>query len=287
MKLIWKRVIALLMVCLMTLPALAEEIVQDSEKGHWSYKTDDLTIEINRRKDDTPRVWYEAEIWASEKEPLTSYIAPAKKVATKLVNPRSFAKENKIVLAITDDFCGYRFRNKHTPGIVIRNGEVLGKKTRNSKKNRGWPNLDTLAVMEDGSMKAAICDAYTAEEYLQMGARDVFSFGPVLLSDGIITDYVLDKKYYPYHEPRLAIGMIEPYHYMIVAVEGRDDGSKGAKLDWLAQKMQELGCTEALNLDGGGTAAMMFMGEVLNRSDKKMRSVSTLIGFGKSEQITE
>ena len=55
----------------------------------------------------------------------------------------------------------------------------------------------------------------------------------------------------------------------------------------LAQKMQELGCTEALNLDGGGTAAMMFMGEVLNRSDKKMRSVSTLIGFGKSEQITE
>lgn len=50
-------------------------------------------------------------------------------------------------------------------------------------------------------------------------------------------------------------------------------------------KIKELGCTEALNLDGGGTAALMFMGEVLNRSDKDMRSVSTLISFGQSDKV--
>ncbi|MBQ8536350.1 MAG: phosphodiester glycosidase family protein [Clostridia bacterium] len=290
-----KRFIALLMALITPLSLLpmsvwaekAEEIVQESEKGYWSYQTEGLTIVINRREDDTPRVWYEAEIWASEAEPLTSYMAPAKKAATKLVNPQSFAKENHIVLAITDDFCGYRIRNKHTIGIVIRNGQVLGKRTRNSKRNRGWPNLDTLAVLPDGSMKAAICDAYTADEYLAMGAKDVFAFGPVLLSDGQFTDYVMKDNYYPYHEPRMAIGMIEPYHYLILSVEGREDGSKGARLDWMAEKMKELGCTEALNLDGGGTAAMIFMGEVLNRSEKGMRSVSTLIGFGQSSQVSE
>ena len=134
-------------------------------------------------------------------------------------------------------------------------------------------------------MKAFISDAHTADEYLAMGARHVLSFGPMLVAQGELVDYVMSPKYYPYHEPRLAIGMIEPYHYMILAVEGREDGSKGAKLDWMAEKMKELGCTEALNLDGGGTAALMFMGEVLNRSDKDMRSVSTLIGFGQSEKV--
>jgi len=267
--------------------AAQEEIVIDEQKGYWFYQTDNLTIEINRRKDHTPRIWYEVEVWASEEEPLTSYMAPAKKKATKLVNPLSFARENHIVLAITDDFCGYRIRNKHTIGIVIRDGEVLGKKTRNSKRNRGWPNLDALAVLEDGSMKALISDAYTADEYLAMGARHVLSFGPMLVAEGELVDYVMSPKYYPYHEPRLAIGMIEPYHYMILAVEGRDEGSKGAKLDWMAEKMMALGCTEALNLDGGGTAALMFMGEVLNRSDKDMRSISTLIGFGTSEQVPQ
>jgi len=29
------------------------------------------------------------------------------------------------------------------------------------------------------------------------------------------------------------------------------------------------------------------MGEVLNRSDKDMRSISTLIGFGTSEQVPQ
>lgn len=53
----------------------------------------------------------------------------------------------------------------------------------------------------------------------------------------------------------------------------------------MAEKMQSLGCVEALNLDGGGTAAMMFMGEVLNRSNKNMRSINSLIVFGKSEKV--
>ena len=49
--------------------------------------------------------------------------------------------------------------------------------------------------------------------------------------------------------------------------------------------MIELGVVEAVNLDGGGTAALMFMGEVLNRSSRNLRSVNSLIGFGQSAQI--
>ena len=265
--------------------ALAEEIMQDPENGLWSYRKEGLSITVTRKEDDTPRVWYEAEIHASAEEPLHTYLSDGKRPGRKLVNPRTLARQNQLVLAITDDFSGYRIQNDQRVGIVIREGMVLGSKTRKSTNRQSWPNLDTLAVFADGSMKANISDAYKADEYLEMGATNVFAFGPALVMDGEIPEYILDEKYYPYHEPRMAIGMIEPYHYMIVAVEGREDGSKGARNDWMAHKMQELGCTEALNLDGGGTAVLMFMGEVLNRSPKNMRSINSLIGFGQSEAV--
>jgi len=267
-------------VFLLCAEAKGAEVIQNPEKGLWRYSAEGLSIGIVRKTDDTPRVWYETEIQASPEQPLKTCITEGNKPGCRLVNPKKLAEENRLVLAITDDYCGYRIAQDNTVGISIRNGLVLGSKTRNSSRTRGWPNLDTLAVYADGSMQAHVCDAYTAEEYLAAGAANVFAFGPVLLSQGEINADVMAEDYYPYNEPRMAIGMIEPYHYVILTAEGRTDDSVGARLSWMAEKMLELGCTEALNLDGGGTAALIFMGEVLNRSEKNMRSVNSLIGFG-------
>ncbi len=87
-----------------------------------------------------------------------------------------------------------------------------------------------------------------------------------------------DDSYYHYREPRCAIGMIEPYHYIILTVRGRANDSKGAYLGWLAEKMLELGAVEAINLDGGGTVCLVFMGELLNKKSAS-RDVSSLIVF--------
>lgn len=264
-----------------------EWIYQDEEEGIWQYATHSLSIKIIRQQDDTPLVWYETEIWASEESPLQTCLSEGTKPGRKLINPLRFSRDEKLVLAITDDFSGYRIQNNQTIGIVVRGEVILGNKTRKSENTRSWPNLDTLAVYEDGSMKVYVSDAYSAEEYIEAGATNVFAFGPMLLSNGELTSYVLDESYYPYSEPRMAIGMIEPYHYIILTVEGRTDSSIGAKLPWLAKRMKELGVVEALNLDGGGTAALIFMGEVLNRSSKNMRSVNSLISFGRSDQVPD
>lgn len=302
-----KRLLVLILTVMLSLdclPALAEDVLltedgflspewledeficADSENGLWRYVTSDLSIRIERVIDaETPRVYYVADILASPENPLQTVITPGKRPGRTLKNPQTFAIESQAVLAITDDFSGYRIQKEQRVGIVIREGYVLSKKTRNSKNVRGWPNLDTLAVYADGSMKANASDTYTADEYLADGAVNVFAFGPMLVSNGELTGFVMEEDYYPYNEPRMAIGMIEPYHYMILCVEGREDNSKGARCGWMAEKMQSLGCVEALNLDGGGTAAMMFMGEVLNRSNKNMRSINSLIVFGKSEKV--
>lgn len=304
-----KRMLALLLALLTlvsALPALAEEpdlteegflsdswpepeyLYADEEGGAWRYITPSLNIRIDRYTEtDAPLVYYVADILASAQTPLKTVMTPGNHPGRTLKNPQTFAVENQAVLAITDDFSGYRIQRNQRVGIVIREGYVLSSKTRSSKNVRSWPNLDTLAVYNDGSMKAGPSDAHTAEEYLEMGATNVFAFGPMLVTDGQLVDYVMEESYYPYNEPRIAIGMIEPYHYIILCVEGREDASKGVRPSWLAQKMLELGCVEALNLDGGGTAAMIFMGKVLNRSSKNMRSINSLIVFGQSDLVAQ
>ena len=44
---------------------------------------------------------------------------------------------------------------------------------------------------------------------------------------------------------------------MLVTVDGRTDAGDGMTIDQLAQLMIELGCVDAINLDGGGSTTMV------------------------------
>ena len=64
--------------------------------------------------------------------------------------------------------------------------------------------------------------------------------------------------------PRSAIGWSSTHFYLVV-VDGRQPGlSKGMTLAELAQFMSRLGCTEAMNLDGGKSAQMWLNGRIVN-----------------------
>ncbi len=269
----------------------AELVLEDDENGFWQYASQDLSIQIHRfreevriRKRKTIREYCVAEIYASEAQPLSAVLSqPTKKhgAGYKLVSPELLMKAHPAVFTMSDDLFGIRLQKYKYDGVVVRSGEILARKTRNSAKSRPWPNLDTMAVYADGSMKTFLCDALTPEEYLEAGAVHVFSFGPVLISGGEISPTVLDPKYYPYNYPRAALGMVEPWHYIAIAVRGRPDNRyTGVHLDWLAEKMKEYGCVEALNLDGGGTVTMAFMGKLILTGDAKLRSQGSMIAFG-------
>ena len=58
----------------------------------------------------------------------------------------------------------------------------------------------------------------------------------------------------------------------------------------LAKLMYARGCSTAMNVDGGSTAVMIFMGEKLNRTGKGTslgdpRNQHELFGIGISEQV--
>ena len=80
--------------------------------------------------------------------------------------------------------------------------------------------------------------------------------------------------------PRTAIGW-NAGNYFLVEVDGRQENlSVGMTLDELADYMARLGCEEAMNLDGGGSATLWFDGKVRNSPcDGKERPVANSLVF--------
>ena len=279
-----------------------EYLLEDEENGIWQYASKDLSIRITRvrekYKSKKIREYCVAEIWASENSPMTTISSEPKgkwPTGVNLVSPELLVEKHPCVFAMSDDYYGSRQQNilKKTsarqPGIIIRNGELRWEKTksRTSKTARQRPCLDTLAVYSDGSMKTYVSDEMTAEEYLAKGATQVFAFGPWLISEGKINqkEAVEGCGYYEQMEPLTGLGMVEPYHYIAIVLKGRPKNKyAGAHLSWLADKLLEYGCTEALNLDGGGTAVMMFNGKAVIQGQENLRSMGSMIVFGLKEQ---
>jgi hypothetical protein len=103
--------------------------------------------------------------------------------------------------------------------------------------------------------------------------------GPVVVKDGAIA--VNDKvegfpaSFSDVRHPRTAIGKSAAGDIWLVVVDGRSKISAGATLDELGQIMRNLGCTDALNLDGGGSTVMSVFGAALNRpSDGRERAIA-------------
>jgi exopolysaccharide biosynthesis protein len=99
--------------------------------------------------------------------------------------------------------------------------------------------------------------------------------GPVLVQEGKIkitneeelkfAGKVIDDKH-----PRTAMGYSKNNELIILVVEGRNPGiAEGVTLKQEAQILLDIGCYEALNLDGGGSSCLLINGkETIKVSDK-------------------
>ena len=154
-----------------------------------------------------------------------------------------------------------------------------------------WAYDEPLPVYDGGPVErpTAIypCKALEWEPYEAMGG------GPVLVRDGrMCFDYLKTSsgKYLSNSElfqtdiyasglkaPRTAVGYKADGRVVLFICDGRNSGgSAGLTLDELARVMKGLGCTDVLNLDGGGSTMMTVGNEatLLNvPSDGKQRAV--------------
>ena len=168
------------------------------------------------------------------------------------------------IFAINGDF--YNF---HSDGIVLRDGIVYRDAARRD-------NVDLLLIDEEGVMSIMKEPDAVAGDLLDAGIVNVYSFGPALVVDGVVSDAVTRKG--RANEPRCAIGMYEPGHYVAILCDGRrENWSEGCTLKYLAELFVERGVPLAYNMDGGGSATMVFAGEVVNRPSNGQRSISDIL----------
>lgn len=270
--------------------AQTEFIYADEEAGIWIYLTDVLRIHISRisaRVERRDVIWFIADIRFKSPEAFRAYSANPKSPGRGSARPEVIAKQHSMVYAQNGDLFTYRVSNKERAGIIIRNGKILHENTY-TRAHAIIPPLDELSLYPDGHIEMHTPGQMRAQDYLNKGATDVLSFGPILFKDRVKDDR-LDKSFTSL-EPRSALGVIGPGHFVGIMVEGRNKRSGGAPLRFVADRLLEAGCMEAFTLDGGQTAAMIFMGK--NVMDPgiysgyhKTRSQPDIIGIGVSEAV--
>ncbi len=272
-------------------PALAEDgylpdgaepyVYADRKQGVWTYVSHDVHVEIRQGTDrSVPHVWLEASIRVRDPACFTAAVNTREKTrtyktGTYLSMPTTIAETSGAILACSDDFFGYRMMNSQKVGVVIRNGVVWSEKTKKGS-SRVYPPLDLMAVFADGHMQTFESDAHTAQEYLDMGVVSTYAFGPILVQGG---EVCADLKNWNSKDraPRMAIGITADGTVKMLDVLGRRKDAVGVTFPWLAEKMLSIGCVEALNLDGGNTTCMIFMGDIINRpTDVKSKDIRTL-----------
>lgn len=104
--------------------------------------------------------------------------------------------------------------------------------------------------------------------------KHAFGGGPVLVQEGQVKISNNEEKKFAGKaiadkHPRTAIGYTKDGTLIILAIQGRMKGlAEGATLPQMAKIMVDLGCVEAMNLDGGGSSCMLINGkETIKPSD--------------------
>jgi exopolysaccharide biosynthesis protein len=113
--------------------------------------------------------------------------------------------------------------------------------------------------------------------------REVIGGNVILVKDGAVLSHTNQVRH-----PRTAIGFdAAKTNLVIMVVDGRKPGvAIGMSYDELAQEMLRLGCSEALNLDGGGSSVMAVREvatgqmKILNApTDGHERAVADVLGI--------
>ena len=254
---------------------ISSDELKNATYDDWNYESENVKInikEVSKESGNNKVIYYVADVRLSSITYLKSAFAQNKFGRNILETTSDIANDNNAIFAINGDYYGFR-----SDGILIRNGTIY----RDEAARKG------AALYNNGTLKSYDENSTNANELLNNGVLNTFSFGPALVEEGEIRDdfqsVMIDTNFgnrsIQEANPRTGIGMIEPNHFIFVVVDGRSKESNGMTLTEFAELFKELGCTEAYNLDGGGSSTMYFMGRVVNNPSgkNKERKISDIL----------
>ena len=214
-----------------------------------SYKSPNVSIELSTHtfgEGDSASVYHVADIYIGSIDNFATYTANNELKYFSTQDALEMDLASDALVSMTGDFYAYQ-----KTGLLVRNGTVY---------MTDDAYCDICVMFYDGTVEMYSRGTYDKEEILARNPYQIWNFGPMLLdSQGKAMDEFDISHTVAYPNPRSAFGYYEPGHYCFVVVDGRQKGySYGMLMHELSQVFEELGCTSAYNLDGGGSALMMF-----------------------------
>ncbi len=174
---------------------------------------------------------------------------------TGLINTSDFAKLNEAIAAVNGSFFDME---RGLPVVYIKaEGETIsrgapGRNVYTENGGIGW-NTEELPVIVSRPENGWASSAY----------QNILASGPMLIHDKQTKEFNND----PFHQnrhPRTGVAITADQKMLLVTVDGRSFQSYGLTIPELARFFSELGATDALNLDGGGSTVMWIDDKVDN-----------------------
>lgn len=134
-------------------------------------------------------------------------------------------------------------------GYVIKDGKIIYNGTQSPLPCVGFDADHVLHVKK-----------MTAQEALDEGVVCGVTWRPILIENGVRNTALGGGV-----SPRAAIGQRADGTVILVVIEGRSLNSIGATYDELADLFEQYGAVNAINLDSGRSAIMVYEGEVLTK----------------------
>ena len=209
-----------------------------------------------------------------------------------LETPDSFAKNNNAIIVING---GYFSKGKapiHHVGLLKYNGFLKEPASKTVIRNDIRYPINRAAIGIDDDNNIAIRWASTNNDsiffwknpnqnrpgrpseldYSKSTYWDVYEAlhaGPMIINDGAIEITSEQEVFFntPIDgvQPRSAIGYTKNSEIIIMVIDGRQVDSRGAYLSELAILMLQFNCVQAMNLDGGGSSALIVNGDLINK----------------------
>ena len=157
---------------------------------------------------------------------------------------------------------------KMEPSKIDRNRSVVYLRENDSLISENIPDKDnTRKRHQQGSIiinkgKLSILRADSADlnwEHAIIG-QDILSTGPVMILSGN-NQLIPNDAFCNDRHPRTAIAKKPDGTVVLFVVDGRASESAGMSIHELQKTLRWLGCSDAINLDGGGSSTMFIKGQ--------------------------
>lgn len=180
---------------------------------------------------------------------------------------REMAKRYKAVAAINGGYFKDTSPNKQSGGVgaiptgfIMSNGQIVY-----PQDNSNWSEITSeeenraLTIDKDGNLQVG--GTYSPDQLIKSGIREAVITEPYLIKNGKNT---IQANSVSGTNPRTAIGQRADKSIIFMVIDGRQGVKLGATVGDVQVLMHKLGAVNAACLDGGGSTAMYYNGEIIN-----------------------